>query len=239
MPSPLVCEKLSVGYGSTVIVRDIDFRVEPGEFTALIGANGAGKTTFLRTLLGLLRPVSGSVQVLGASPRSARGRLGYVPQKHLFHWDFPLSVQDTVMTGRLPTQGWFRRASRQDWRAVFESLERTDLMELRDRPIAQLSGGQRQRVLLARALACSPRLLLLDEPFTGVDAPTQSMLTELYHQLASEGVSIVMSTHDMLAARTSCSRIVGIRSTLALDGAVQDFSVEYLLSWLQSKEDQL
>ena len=186
--------------------------------------------------MGLLHPASGSIRVLGSTARTARARIGYVPQKHQFQWDFPITVKDAVMTGRTREIGWFRRPKTADWVKVFHALERTDLMPLKNRPIGELSGGQRQRVLLARALAVEPALLLLDEPFTGVDAPTQSALTGLYRQLAGEGVTILMSTHDIVAAQESCSRLCGVRGSLSLDGKAEDFSPQQLYAWVHGRE---
>ena len=186
--------------------------------------------------MGLLHPASGSIRVLGSTARTARARIGYVPQKHQFRWDFPITVKDAVMTGRTREIGWFRRPKTADWVKVFHALERTDLMPLKNRPIGELSGGQRQRVLLARALAVEPALLLLDEPFTGVDAPTQSALTKLYRQLAGEGVTILMSTHDIVAAQESCSRLCGVRGSLSLDGKAEDFSPQQLYAWVHGHE---
>ena len=216
----LEISNLYAGYARRSILKDLSLTLERGEFAGLIGANGAGKTTLLRTILGLIRPASGQVRVLGESPRVARAHIGYVPQKHQFQWDFPLTVKDTVMTGRVREIGFFRRPAKKDWVQVFSAMERTDVLHLQDASIAELSGGQRQRVLLARALAAGPSLLLLDEPFTGVDAPTQTTLTRLYRELADEGITILMSTHDMLAARESCSRLCGVRGNIHLDGQI-------------------
>ena len=174
--------------------------------------------------------------MLGESPRAARAHIGYVPQKHQFQWDFPLTVKDTVMTGRVREIGFFRRPAKKDWVQVFSAMERTDVLHLQDASIAELSGGQRQRVLLARALAATPSLLLLDEPFTGVDAPTQTTLTRLYRELADEGITILMSTHDMLAARESCSRLCGVRGNIHLDGPADSFSLEQLHTWLHGHD---
>ena len=218
------------------MLRDFSLTLNPGEFVGLLGANGAGKTTLLRAIMGLLHPSSGSIRVLGSTARTARARIGYVPQKHQFQWDFPITVKDAVMTGRTREIGWFRRPKTADWVKVFHALERTDLMPLKNRPIGELSGGQRQRVLLARALAVEPALLLLDEPFTGVDAPTQSALTGLYRQLAGEGVTILMSTHDIVAAQESCSRLCGVRGSLSLDGKAEDFSPQQLYAWVHGRE---
>ena len=232
----LSIQNLYAGYGRRAVLRDFSLTLNPGEFVGLLGANGAGKTTLLRAIMGLLHPASGSIRVLGSTARTARARIGYVPQKHQFQWDFPITVKDAVMTGRTREIGWFRRPKTADWVKVFHALERTDLMPLKNRPIGELSGGQRQRVLLARALAVEPALLLLDEPFTGVDAPTQSALTELYRQLAGEGVTILMSTHDIVAAQESCSRLCGVRGSLSLDGKAEDFSPQQLYAWVHGRE---
>lgn len=232
----LEISNLYAGYARRSILKDLSLTLERGEFVGLIGANGAGKTTLLRTILGLIRPASGQVRVLGESPRAARVHIGYVPQKHQFQWDFPLTVKDTVMTGRVREIGFFRRPAKKDWVQVFSAMERTDVLHLQDASIAELSGGQRQRVLLARALAAGPSLLLLDEPFTGVDAPTQTTLTRLYRELADEGITILMSTHDMLAARESCSRLCGVRGNIHLDGPAASFSLEQLHTWLHGHD---
>lgn len=227
---------MGASYGKRTVLSGIDFQVYPGEFVGLIGANGAGKTTLLRSLLGLVPGVSGEITVFGGPPASARTRIGYVPQKHQFQWDFPITVKDTVMTGRSAHLGMFKRPNTDDWVAVFSAIKRAGIGHLGDRVIGELSGGQRQRVLLARALATDPQLLLLDEPFTGVDAPTQDLLSSLYRELASEGLAIVMSTHDMLAAREACTRLVGVRETLALDVSARELSVEELHCWLMGRD---
>ncbi|MFW0179709.1 anchored repeat-type ABC transporter ATP-binding subunit [Rothia sp. P7208] len=232
--TPLVlAQDVRVHYGHREIISGLDMKVSPGEFIALVGANGAGKTTLLRTLMGLISPSSGTVSILGRSPIAAREKIGYVPQKHYFEWSFPITVKDAVLTGRTRAIGWFRRPSTDDWVSVFRAIERSGITHLQDRVVGELSGGQRQRVLLARALASDPSLLLLDEPFTGVDAPTQDSLNELYTSLAEEGLGIVMSTHDMLSALTHCSRICGVRGNLALDAPAHQLSVEELHRWLR------
>lgn len=232
----LLIENLAAGYPGRQILRDLNLTLNPGEFTGLIGANGAGKTTLLRAVLGLVPASAGSIRILGQEPHRARAHIGYVPQKHLFQWDFPITVADAVMSGRTQSIGWLRRPGRQDWVSVYSALERAELTDLRDRIVGELSGGQKQRVLLARALASSPRLLLLDEPFTGVDAPTQEVLNRLYCALADEGMTILMSTHDMISARTWCSRIVGVRGSIAVDTPAQQYSVEQLHGFLHGRD---
>ncbi|WP_240333952.1 metal ABC transporter ATP-binding protein [Rothia sp. ZJ932] len=229
---------MGAGYGKRTILSEVNLTVERGEFVGLIGANGAGKTTLLRSLLGLVPGATGEIRILGSTPASARTRIGYVPQKHQFQWDFPITVKDAVMTGRSAHLGLFKRPSSDDWVAVFSAIKRAGIDHLSQRIIGELSGGQRQRVLLARALAAAPELLLLDEPFTGVDAPTQDMLNVLYRELAAEGLTIVMSTHDMLSAREACTRLVGVRETLALDAPARSLSVQELHHWLTGRSEQ-
>lgn len=228
---------LHAGYPGRPVLTGLDLTLYPGEFVGLIGANGAGKTTLLRSLLGLVPSTQGRIDILGEPPLKARTHIGYVPQKHLFQWDFPITVENAVMSGRTRAIGWFRRPGRADWQAVYSALEKAELTDLKDRPVGELSGGQKQRVLLARALASAPRLLLLDEPFTGVDAPTQDSLNRLYRSLAAEGMTILMSTHDMVAARTWCSRIIGVRGTLAVDAPAQEHSVEELYAFLHGQHE--
>lgn len=227
-----------VSYPGRDILTDVNFQLHRGEFVALIGANGAGKTTLLRAVLGLIPAQSGCVSINGFTPRHARSAIGYVPQKHLFQWDFPITVTGAVMNGKAKTLGWLRRPTREDWLQVFTALERAELLHLKDRIIGELSGGQKQRVLLARALASDPALLLLDEPFTGVDAPTQASLNRLYRQLAKEGMTILMSTHDMLAAREECSRVLGIRGGLALDSPTDTLTLESLHRFLHTHHER-
>lgn len=238
MTSPvLTVNRLTAGYPGRPVLTDLSLTLEAGEFVGLIGANGAGKTTLLRSILGLVPTSGGRIEVLGAPPAKARGRIGYVPQKHLFQWDFPITVEQAVMSGRTRAIGWFRRPRQADWEAVYSALARAELTGLKDRVVGELSGGQKQRVLLARALASNPQLLLLDEPFTGVDAPTQDLLNTLYRSLTADGLTILMSTHDMIAARAWCTRIVGVRGNLAVDAPAQQHSVEELYAFLHGQHE--
>ncbi|MFD8207719.1 anchored repeat-type ABC transporter ATP-binding subunit [Streptomyces sp. NPDC059695] len=201
---------VSVALGGRTAVADASLTVSGGELVGLLGPNGAGKTTLLRAVLGLLPPSAGSVE--------ARGPVGYVPQRHEFAWDFPIDVAGAVLSGRTRTVGPLRRPGRHDRAAADEALERAGLTALRRRPIGELSGGQRQRVLVARALAVEPRLLLLDEPFTGVDVPTQDLLNELFGRLAAEGRGLLMTTHDLAAAARTCTRVLLLNRSIVAGG---------------------
>ncbi|WP_350274954.1 anchored repeat-type ABC transporter ATP-binding subunit [Kribbella sp. HUAS MG21] len=209
---------LAVELAGREVLHDVDLRVDSSEHVGLIGPNGAGKTTLLRALLGLIPARAGTITIDGKTPAQARGTIGYVPQRHEFVWDYPVQVRTAVLTGRTHRIGWLRRPGTADHDAVLEALQRVDLTDLAARPIGELSGGQRQRVLVARALALRPRLLLLDEPFTGLDVPTQEILTRLFRELTAEGTAILMTTHDLPAAADTCSRLCLLNRTVVADG---------------------
>jgi manganese/iron transport system ATP-binding protein len=215
----LVANSVSVHLGQRRVLDRVDLTVRPGELVGLIGPNGAGKTTLLRTALGLVPLAGGRILIEGTPAGRARGRAGYVPQRHEFAWDFPISVADAVMSGRAGRIGWLRRPAPSDRAAVELALDRVGLTELRRRPIGELSGGQRQRVLLARALAGQPRLLLLDEPFTAVDRPTQEALGGLLSRLVARGHAVLMATHDLTGAAAVCTRVCLLHGRVLADGA--------------------
>lgn len=214
----LSVHSVSVELGGRLAIRDVNLQVRSGELVGMIGPNGAGKTTLLRTILGLLPCQAGTVTIANTETARSRSTIGYVPQRHEFVWDFPINVATTVMTGRTRQIGWFRRPGRTDREAVERALDRVGMTELRNRPIGELSGGQRQRVLVARALAREPRLLLLDEPFTGLDVPTQEGLTALLRELRAEGKAVLMTTHDLPAAAELCTRLCLLNETVIAEG---------------------
>lgn len=200
---------LGARLGGRAVLEGVDLEVGAGELVGLIGPNGAGKTTLIRSILGLI-PSTGSVETDGA--------IGYVPQRHEFAWDFPISVRDAVLQAITVRRGLLGRARTPHFRAVEEALGLVGMRDLAKRPIGELSGGQRQRVLVARALALAPRLLLLDEPFTGLDMPTQEMLGDLFRDLAQEGCAVLMTTHDLVAARAQCDRLYLVAGTVIASG---------------------
>ncbi|MBB4689254.1 anchored repeat-type ABC transporter ATP-binding subunit [Amycolatopsis jiangsuensis] len=208
---------VAVELGGRQVLHDVDLKLDESELVGLIGPNGAGKTTLLRTILALQPVRSGTLRVGGRPPAQARGRVGYVPQRHEFAWDFPISVEAAVLTGRAHLRRWGRRADSEDRETVRDALRRVGMADLASRPVGELSGGQRQRVLVARALAMRPRLLLLDEPFTGIDVPTQEALTDLLSQLRTEGTALLMTTHDLAAAAGMCTRLCLLNRTVVAD----------------------
>lgn len=169
----LEVNQLSVQLGGRSVLQEVNLKLDQGQFMGLIGPNGAGKTTLLRAILGLV-PSTGTITWQGQ--RIDRRAIGYVPQRHAFAWDFPINVRQVVLSGLTGRLGWLRRPRPEHLEAADCALEQVSMSDLRSRPVEQLSGGQRQRVLVARALALKPQLLLLDEPFTGLDMPTQELL---------------------------------------------------------------
>jgi manganese/iron transport system ATP-binding protein len=230
--SALDVSDLSVELGGRLVLTDVHLTVEKGELVGLVGPNGAGKTTLLRTVMGLLRPRRGRVLVRDEPVRRGRVELGYVPQRHEFAWDFPISVENVVMSGRTGRLGLFRRPGVADWEAVAEALDLVRMTELRARPVGQLSGGQRQRVLVARALALRPAVLLLDEPFTGLDMPTQELLSDLVLSLAREARAVLMTTHDLPAALHTCDRLALLNRTIVAAGTPDQLRDERL--WMDT-----
>ena len=213
---------LAVELGGRQVLHEVNLTACGGELVGLIGPNGAGKTTLLRSVLGLIPVRSGEITMDGRAARATRRRIGYVPQRHEFAWDFPISVADVVLSGRVGAIGWLRRAGVRDYRAANEALDRVGMRDLAQRPVGELSGGQRQRVLVARALALRPRLLLLDEPFTGLDIPTQELLTDLLGELSAEGCALLMTTHDLAGAMYTFDRLYLVNQTVIAHGTPSD-----------------
>ena len=191
---------VTVAYGDRVALDDIDLEIRAGSLLAVIGPNGSGKSTLLKAIAGLIAPVAGTIEVLGAPPGVAARRVAYVPQAELVDWGFPVTVGDVVMMGRVPLIGVGRSPSRADKDAVRTALETVGMAGEDGRQIGALSGGQRRRVFLARAMAARPDLYLLDEPVTGVDATTEEDLMRLLEAEAAAGRTVVASTHDLAAA---------------------------------------
>lgn len=218
MSHDLQIDSLDVRLGGRPVLRDVTLEAPSGEFCALVGPNGAGKTTLLRAILGLVRTSGGTVTIGGEPSTQWLRRIGYVPQRHAFAWDFPIDVENVVLSGRVRHIGWLRRARVRDHVLVGRALEKVSMSDLAKRPVGELSGGQRQRVLIARALASDPKLLLLDEPFTGLDMPSQELLTTLFTALAAEGTTVLMTTHDLPAAMATCERVTLINRTVVASG---------------------
>jgi manganese/iron transport system ATP-binding protein len=209
--SGLAVEGVSVTYrtGLTAL-EDASFRLPEGSITALVGVNGSGKSTLFKAIMGFVPLRAGRVEILGLPREEAlrRNLVAYVPQAEEVDWTFPVLVEDVVMMGRYGHMGWLRRAAPRDRALVTEALERVGMAGLADRQIGELSGGQKKRVFLARALAQEGRVILLDEPFTGVDVTTEDAIVALLKELRDEGRVMLISTHNLGSVPDFCDRAV-------------------------------
>ncbi len=228
----LEIDQLTVSYANGhVALRDASFRLSGGSICALVGVNGSGKSTLFKSIMGLLHPAAGFVRVSGRPVREAlrENLIAYVPQSEEVDWSFPVSVWDVVLMGRYGHMNFLRIPRAQDRRIAEESLARVSMLEFRDRQIGELSGGQRKRVFLARALAQEGRVILLDEPFTGVDVKTESAIIALLRELRDEGHVMLVSTHNLGSVPEFCDQAVLINQTvLAAGPTVEVFTEENL-----------
>lgn len=207
----LICEHLSLGYDAHVIVRNLSFSVEAGDYLCIVGENGVGKTTLVKTLLGLHAPLGGKVHT---GDGMKQNEIGYLPQQTMAQKDFPASVREVVLSGcqgRCGLRPFYRQREK---RLAWESMERLGIAGLSRRSYRELSGGQQQRVLLARALCATQKLLLLDEPVSGLDPQAASEMYELIEKLNGEGITVLMISHDVEAVVKSASHILHMGETV-------------------------
>lgn len=223
-------QNLSAGYpGQSNTIQDVSFTAEVGERVGILGPNGAGKSTLFKALVGILPHNDGSISVDGQDCSASHQWVGYVPQSHALDWDFPVTVWDVVMMGRTRHIGWFRFPRPKDKAIVAAMLERVGMYEYRGRRLRELSGGQRQRVFIARALAQESRVLLLDEPFTGVDVAAEDEIRRLLDRLSEEGVTMLIATHDLQNAGRDFDRLLLLKKTvLAYGSAAEVLQVRHL-----------
>ncbi len=198
MKSIISITDLQVAYQKTVVLDEVTLEIPAGQITGIIGPNGSGKTTLLKSIMGLIPIEKGTIRILDQPLYAIRKALAYVPQRESVDWNFPASVFDVVAMGRLNTQKWWKRLNQEDLTIINKALEQVQLTEFRDRQIGQLSGGQQQRVFLARALAQQAQIILMDEPFVGVDMVSQSAILEVLFELRAQGKSMIIVHHDLL-----------------------------------------
>ncbi len=205
-------------------LRDTSFEIPRGTITALVGVNGSGKSTLFKTIMGFLKAAKGSVEVLGRSVAMAMkaNLVAYVPQSEEVDWTFPVLVEDVVMMGRYGHMNFMRMAKQTDKDAVTNALNRVGMLDFRNRQIGELSGGQKKRVFLARALAQDSQVILLDEPFTGVDVKTEDSIIQLLRELRDEGRVILVSTHNLGSVPEFCDRTVLIKGTVLAYGLTKE-----------------
>lgn len=211
-------ENISVCYNGTLVLDEINLTIKRNDFLGIIGPNGGGKTTLLKVMLGLVKPQSGQVSVMGRSPEKSRSKIGYVPQYAYFDRDFPINVEEVVLMGLNGRIGLIRRYSSSNRAKAVATLEAVGMLELKDKQIGQLSGGEMQRVLIARALVSDPALLLLDEPTASVDP---AMETEFYEMLNKfkEKMAIVLVSHDISAISVHVGKIACLNCELFYHGS--------------------
>ncbi len=220
----IALQNVWVRYNGSVILEDVSLAVGPGEILSIVGPNGSGKSTLLRTIMGFKEPYRGSVTVLGNAPRNApRGSIGYLPQKSAVDIAMPVSVFDVVAMARYAGKGMFERLNADDRALIDSALEAVEIAGLRDRHFGSLSGGQKQRALIARAIAVRPRILLLDEPSTGLDTLAQDNFYQMLLSLRdSMGLSIVMVSHDIGAVSSIVDRLACLKTRLHFHGTPAD-----------------
>lgn len=203
-------ENVFFAYQDTPVLHDITFQIEAGEFIGVIGPNGGGKTTLLKLIMGFLKPSSGKVNVYGKKPTSSLNYLSYVPQAMHYDRQFPISVMELVLSGRLSRLPWYGAFSRIDKEAAIDALEKVGLVDFRNRAFGSLSGGQAQRVLIARALVSEPQLLLLDEPTASVDSQAESDIYGILKALKGK-MTILMVTHDLKMVIDQVQRVLCVQ----------------------------
>ncbi|EBA03783.1 ABC transporter, nucleotide binding/ATPase protein (iron) [Rhodobacterales bacterium HTCC2150] len=221
----LSVDNVTVTYrNGTTALRDASFTIPGGTITALVGVNGSGKSTLFKALMGFLRLARGQIQILGMPVAQAlrQNLVAYVPQAEEVDWSFPVLVEDVVMMGRYGHMGFFRRPSERDQKLVTDALTRVGMADFLKRQIGELSGGQKKRVFLARALAQEGQVILLDEPFTGVDVTTEEAIIKLLIELRNEGRVMLVSTHNLGSVPEFCDRCVLIKGTVLAHGTTKE-----------------
>jgi zinc transport system ATP-binding protein len=214
-------EHVFFSYGDVPVLEDVNISIEQNDFLAIIGPNGGGKTTILKLILGLLEPNRGVIRVFDKTPKEARKYIGYLPQHLTFDFDFPITVMEVVLMGRLGKRGLAKKYTQEDVDTCLDALDKVGMKELREREIGKLSGGQRQRVFIARALTTEPKLLLLDEPVSSIDTQWQQSFYELLQKLNRE-LAIILVTHDISVISTYIDKMACLNKKLYYHGSKKE-----------------
>lgn len=209
---------LAVSYGANNALSGVDAAIPRGQVVGLIGPNGSGKSTLLKTIAGVVRASAGSVTLDGRPLQEQGSTVAFVPQREEVNWDFPVSAREVVLMGRYRSIGWLRRPGAEDRRRADAALERLGLGGLGDRHISQFSGGQQQRVFLARAMVQDPRIVLLDEPFTGVDVRNRAVFHDAIREFAERGVTVLIATHDLGEVQETTSMVMCLNRRMVAFG---------------------
>jgi manganese transport system ATP-binding protein len=216
----LSIQNLQVSYAGQLALKNVSLQVKTGSFSGIIGPNGAGKSTLLKAIIGLIPAKMDQLKILGKALRQVRKSIAYVPQRNDIDWDFPIQVLDTVLLGCYPRLGLFKRPKKQDRDWAYACLERVGMEKYSKQQIGQLSGGQQQRVFLARALAQRAELLLLDEPFVGVDVASEQTMMYILKELQQEGKTILVVHHDLHKAHAYFDELILLNKSLIAQGEV-------------------
>ncbi|KST63433.1 metal ABC transporter ATP-binding protein [Mastigocoleus testarum] len=221
-------EEVTVTYNGKVALHGANLELKTSSISGLVGMNGSGKSTLFKSIMGFVKPITGRVLIKGMSISKAQKQnlVAYIPQTEDVDWNFPIGVKDVVMMGRYGYMNFLRIPSANDRRVVQESLKRTHMEEFSDRQIGELSGGQKKRAFLARALAQQAQIILLDEPFTGVDIKTEKAIIQLLVELRNMGHTILISTHDLSSISTFCDDVVLINRTILAYGPTGEIFTE-------------
>lgn len=242
MSKPIIkFSKATFAFQDRIALEEVTLEIAEGEFIGIIGPNGSGKTTMLRAVLGLIRPLSGQVQIFDCACENLRchhrARIGYLPQKEMVDSDFPLTVYETVLMGRYSSIGLFRRPSREDHAIARDVLSAVGLLESADVALGHLSGGQQQRVFIARALAQQPQVLLLDEPTTGIDLPTQRTILDLVKNLHDTmHLTVLLVTHDIDMILPYVNRLALLKTRLHAAGPPKEVLTPEILTEVYGQE---
>ncbi|MBD3163272.1 MAG: ATP-binding cassette domain-containing protein [Candidatus Eisenbacteria bacterium] len=221
-PPAIRVENLTVSYGPRPALLDVTLEIEPGLLIGVIGPNGSGKSTLMKAILGFLKPDLGEVRVFGRPVEKMRRRVTYVPQRGAIDWDFPTTVAEVALMGRYGHVPWWREPTSRDREIARNALETVRMGEFAGRQIGELSGGQQQRVIMARALAQEAEILLLDEPFAGVDAATEQAILDVLERAKEQGKTLVVVHHDLATAARTFDRLVLLKQRLFAYGTPRE-----------------
>ncbi len=229
-PSVIDVRHLTVSYQAKPALLDVSVQIESDQLVGVIGPNGAGKSTFIKAVLGFVKPDLGTVQINGKSAQKAKGEVAYVPQRGAVDWDFPITVKEVALMGRYQQIPWYTTPRVEDHDAASTALEMVRMQDFAERQIGELSGGQQQRVFLARALAQGSDILLLDEPFAGVDAATERAILDVLERAKQSGKTLVVVHHDLSTAAEYFDKLMLIKQRMYAFGTPQMVLNEELLS---------
>lgn len=213
-------QNLSVAYGDNLVLKNISVKLSAGKLIAIIGPNGAGKSTFLKAILGFVPKLTGVIKAFQKTYHGNDPKVAYIPQREVVDWDFPLSVYELVLMGTYGRLGWFKSPGPKEKKLVLECIKQVNLMAFKDRQIGELSGGQQQRAFLARALAQEAEIYFMDEPFSGVDRPTEKAIIEILRELKTKGKTIVAVHHNLHTVKQYFDEAILIKQKVIASGSI-------------------